>query len=82
MVAADGAAMVALKLVKIGNSVGTIMPRELLERMHVGQGDQVFVTEAPDGYRITPHDPAFEEQMLVAQRIMKRDRKILRELAK
>jgi putative addiction module antidote len=74
--------MVALKLRKIGNSVGVIVPQELLTALHVGQGDTLYLTEAPDGFRLTPYDPEFERQMTVARKIMKRDRNLLRALAK
>jgi len=74
--------MVALKLRKIGNSVGVIVPQELLTALHVGQGDTLYLTKAPDGFRVTPYDPEFERQMTVARKIMKRDRNLLRALAK
>jgi putative addiction module antidote len=74
--------MVALKLRKVGNSVGVIIPQEALAALHVSQGDTLYFTEAPDGFRVTPFDPDFERQMTVAERIMKRDRNLLRELAK
>ena len=60
--------MVALKLRKIGNSVGVVLPREVLARMQLTEGDTIFLTDSPDGYRITPYDPKFEEQMAVARR--------------
>lgn len=71
-----------LKLTKIGNSVGMILPKETLTRMKVGQGDQVWLTEVPDGYHVTPYDPDFGEQMVAARKIMKKRRGALRELAK
>jgi putative addiction module antidote len=74
--------MVALKLRKIGNSVGALIPQEALTALNVGEGDTLYLTKAPDGFRITPYDPEFEEQMKVAREIMKRDRNILRALAK
>ena len=75
-------AMTSVKVTKIGNSVGLILPKEALARLNVGAGDSVFLTETPDGFRITPYDPEFEEQMAVARDVMKRDRAVLRELAK
>jgi hypothetical protein len=42
----------------------------------------VYLTEAPDGYRLTPYDPEFEQQMETARKIMKRRRAVLRELAR
>jgi putative addiction module antidote len=74
--------MHTLKLTQIGNSVGVILPKEVLARLKVEKGDVVYLTESPDGVRITPHDPAFETQMEVARQIMKKRRAALRELAK
>lgn len=71
-----------LKLTQIGNSVGVILPKEVLARLKLEKGDAVFITETPDGYAITPHDPAFETQMTAAREIMKKRRAVLRELAK
>jgi putative addiction module antidote len=73
--------VIALKLRKVGNSVGAILPQEILARMHVTDGDTIFLTEAPGGYRLTPYDPDFEQQMTRARRIMKKRRNVLRELA-
>jgi putative addiction module antidote len=74
--------MIALKLTKIGNSVGAVFPKEVLARMHLHAGDVVYLTEAPDGLRVTPYDPNFARQMENAERIMKKRRAVLRELAK
>ena len=74
--------MFALKLTQIGNSVGVILPKEVLSRLKLEKGDTVYVTEAPDGYRITPHSAEFEAQMKSARAIMKKRRAVLRELAK
>ena len=73
--------MIQLKLTKVGNSVGAILPKEALARMHVDAGDTVYLTEAPDGYRVTPYDPGFARQMSVAEGVMKKRRAVLRELA-
>ena len=70
-----------LKIKKIGNSAGVILPKELLARLRVAPGDTVFVTEAPDGLRITASDPGFAEKMALAEEIMREDRDILRVLA-
>lgn len=74
--------MVTLKLRKVGNSVGATFPQEALAALAVKEGDTLYLTRAPDGYRITPYDPQFEKQMTVAREIMKQDRNLLRELAK
>lgn len=74
--------MTALKLTQIGNSVGLILPKELLARLKLEKGDTVFVTDAADGILLTPYSAEFETQMSVARRIMKKRRDALRELAK
>ncbi|WP_026872599.1 AbrB/MazE/SpoVT family DNA-binding domain-containing protein [Inquilinus limosus] len=74
--------MVALKLRAIGNSVGAVLPKDVLNRLHVREGDTLYLTEAPDGYRLTPYDPEFEGQMEAARKVMKKRRNLLRELAK
>ncbi|HTW71907.1 MAG TPA: AbrB/MazE/SpoVT family DNA-binding domain-containing protein [Acetobacteraceae bacterium] len=74
--------MSALKLTQIGNSVGVILPKELLARLGVGKGDTVYAIEQPDGVKLTVADPDFEAQMELARKLMKRWRNVLRELAK
>ena len=74
--------MFALKLTQIGNSVGIILPKETAARLKLEKGDLVYLTESPDGYRLTPYDPVFEKQMQAALRIMKKRRNVLRALAK
>ena len=74
--------MNALKLTQIGNSVGVILPKEVLARLKLEKGDTVFLTEAADGITLTPYSAQFETQMGEARRIMKERRNVLRELAK
>ena len=74
--------MQALKIRKVGNSLGLVLPKEAVARLKVVEGDTVYLTDAADGYRITPMDASFAEQMAAAEDIMREDRDILRELAK
>ncbi len=74
--------MTTLKLTKIGNSVGVILPKEILARLNADAGDLLYLTESPDGFRVTPYDPDFAQQMSSAERTMKKRRAVLRELAK
>ena len=71
-----------LKVTKIGNSLGVILPKDATALLNVEAGDQLYLSPSPGGYRITPYDPEFEEQVTIAKDIMKSDRDILRELAK
>ena len=74
--------MTALKLTQIGNSVGVILPKEMLARLKLEKGDTLFVTDTVGGVTLTPYSPGFEQQMTAARTVMKRRRNVLRELAK
>jgi len=74
--------MTTLKLSRIGNSVGVVLPKDVLARLRVREGDRLYLTEGPDGYRITPFDPELARQMEVAEQVMRENRDVLRQLAK
>ena len=74
--------MSELKLTQIGNSVGVILPKEVLARLKVAKGDTLFVSEAANGLTLSTYSPEFEAQMTAARRIMKKRRAVLHELAK
>jgi putative addiction module antidote len=74
--------MHTLTVTSVGNSLGVVLPKEVTSLMDLKKGDRIFLTKSPDGYRITPYDPGFEEQMKAARSVMKRRRNALRELAK
>lgn len=71
-----------LEIKKIGNSTGLILPKELLARLGLSQGDHVLVTEGPDGIRISRYIPDMEKGMETARKAMKTYRAALTELAK
>jgi len=75
--------MVALKLRKIGNSLGVVLPQEVVNRLGADEGDRLFLIEGADtSYQLTAYDPAFEKKMRKAEDIIRRYRNTLRELAK
>ncbi|HAN56536.1 MAG TPA: AbrB/MazE/SpoVT family DNA-binding domain-containing protein [Betaproteobacteria bacterium] len=74
--------MHALKLTQIGNSLGLILPKEVLTRLKLEKGDTVFVTETPDGVAVTPYDPRLEEQIEAGRAFMRDFRDTFHELAK
>ncbi|WP_035069131.1 AbrB/MazE/SpoVT family DNA-binding domain-containing protein [Nitratidesulfovibrio termitidis] len=75
--------MQAVKVRKVGNSLGMVLPKEAVARLNVREGDTIYLTEAPDGgFRLTPVNEEFAEQIGLADDIMREDRNILRELAK
>lgn len=71
-----------LKLIPIGNSTGAIFPKELLQELGVRQGDSLFPVLTPNGIELRRADPEFVREMELAREIMRKDRAILRELAK
>jgi putative addiction module antidote len=70
-----------LKITSIGNSAGVVLPRELLARLRVEKGDTLYVTELPDGIKLAAFDPEFAAKMEVAEKVMRRRRNLLHELA-
>jgi putative addiction module antidote len=74
---------VELKLRQLGNSVGAIIPKEVLARLNAREGDTLYLTESTDGaFRLTAHDPELAETMAIAEEGIRRYRNALRELAK
>ena len=70
-----------LKIPSIGNSAGVILPKELLARLRLEKGDELYAIETPDGVRLTAFDPTLAQQMEVAEKIMREDRLVLHKLA-
>jgi len=74
--------MTALKLTQIGNSVGVILPKDVLARLRLEKGDTVFVTDAANGVLLTPFDPALDEQLEAGREFMREYRDTFHQLAK
>ncbi len=75
--------MVALKVRRIGNSLGVVLPREVLGHLRAVEGEELFLLEGPNNsYRLTALDPAFQKKMEKAEEIMARYRNTLHELSK
>ncbi len=75
--------MIELKVRKFGNSLGVVLPKEVINRLHTGDGEPLFLIESQDGaYRLTPYDPSFEKKMTKAADIIRRYRNTLHVLSK
>lgn len=72
----------ALKVKKIGNSAGLVLPKELLAHLGADVGETLSVTKTPRGLELSVSQPDFEAQMEAAREVMARRRSALRELAK
>ena len=74
---------IEVKLRKIGNSVGVVLPKEALNHLKVEEGQSLYLTEGPEGsYRLAAGDPEFAKSMAVFEDLSRRYRNALRELAK
>jgi putative addiction module antidote len=71
----------AVKITTIGNSVGIILPKEILAKLKVEKGDSLYLVDTPDGITLSPYDQDFAEEMEAAKRVMKKNRDVLRRLA-
>jgi putative addiction module antidote len=69
------------KIISIGNSVGIILPKEVMAKMHLEKGDQVYFNETANGMELTPYDQNFAEEMEAARHVMRKNRDVLRRLA-
>lgn len=75
--------MVELKVRRFGNSLGVVLPKDVVSRLKTKDGEPLFLVEGPDGtYRLTPYDPVFEKKMEKAEDILNRYRNTLHVLAK
>lgn len=72
--------MTTLRVTTVGNSAGVVLPKEILQRLHVGKGDTLYVVETPGGIELTPYNPEFATQMELAEQVMREDRDVLKRL--
>ena len=70
-----------LKVTTVGNSVGIVLPKEILEKLRVQKGDTLFALETTNGIELTAYNPEFAKQMEMAEKVMREDRDVLRKLA-
>ncbi len=73
--------MYTLKIRRVGNSQGITLPKELLQKLNVREGDSVFVTETAEGVQLTAYDPEFEKAMAAYRKVSSKYKNALRELA-
>ncbi|MBL8551440.1 MAG: AbrB/MazE/SpoVT family DNA-binding domain-containing protein [Hyphomonadaceae bacterium] len=71
-----------LKVRRVGNSLGVVLPKEVLAKLRVGEGELLSVSEVEGGVALRPFNDRLQEQIEAGRRAMKRYRNALRELAK
>ena len=70
-----------VKVTTIGNSVGIVLPKEVLSRLHVEKGDVVYITESPGGVHLSPYNAAFAQKLEALELVMRENRDVLKKLA-
>jgi putative addiction module antidote len=71
----------AVKITTIGNSVGIVLPKEVLNRLHVEKGDMLYVTDSPEGVLLSPYNAEFAQKLDAFEQIMRENRDVLKKLA-
>lgn len=75
--------MFPLKVRKVGNSLGVVLPKEAAAALQVSEGSTVYLSESAEGgFRVSREDPEFARQMKIAEEGMRRYHNTLRALAK
>lgn len=75
-------ASMKVKVTTIGNSAGIVLPKEALAKLRVEKGDTLYITDTATGIQLSPYDPELERQLDVARGVMRKNRDVLRRLAK
>jgi putative addiction module antidote len=70
-----------VKVTTVGSSTGIVLPKEVLERLHIEKGDTLYITETQGGVQLTPYRPEFAETIEAGKRVMRKYRNTLRKLA-
>lgn len=70
-----------VKVTTVGSSTGIVLPKEVLERLHLQRGDTVYLTETPDGVHLTPYREDFAQAVEAGRKVMRRYRNALKKLA-
>ena len=78
----DNYIILQVKLPAIGNSVGIVLPKEALAKLKVGKGDNLYLVESPEGFTLTPYQQDFDEQMQIAEKVLKKYTNAFHELSK
>lgn len=74
--------MLKVKIMAIGNSMGIVLPKEALTKLHAEKGDVLYLIDSPEGLTLTPYQQDIDTQMQAAEKVMKKYRNALHELAK
>lgn len=71
----------AVKITTIGNSVGIVLPKEVLNRLHVEKGDMLYLIDSPGGVQLTPYNATLADKLEAFEHVMRENRDVLKKLA-
>jgi len=72
-----------LEVKKIGDSLGLILPKDLLARLKLKEGDKLHVVEQTErGVKLSPYDPKRAKAMEFARRSFRKYAETYKALAK
>lgn len=74
--------MLKVKVTAIGNSMGVLLPKEALIKLNVVKGDELYLVDTPEGLTLTPYQQDLDQQIKIAEKVMKKYRNALHQLAK
>lgn len=74
--------MLKVKVTAVGNSMGILLPKEALRKLKASKGDTLYLVENAEGFTLTPYQQDFESQMEAAEKVLKKYRNALHELAR
>jgi len=72
----------AITLRRVGGSVGTTLPKEMVDRLDLAAGDRILAVETERGILLTPYTDELDAQLVATRRAAKQYRMALRQLAK
>ena len=72
---------ITVKITTIGNSVGIVLPKEVLNSLHVEKGDMLYVTHSPEGVQLSPYNPELARKLEAFEQVMRVNRDVLKKLA-
>jgi putative addiction module antidote len=70
-----------VEVTAVGDGAGIILPRAVMDKLHVEKGDKLYLTETANGVQLSSHAPDFEAKISAGERIMRENWTVLRELA-
>ena len=73
--------MKSLELIEVGDALGVILPEDVIAKLQVGLGDEIYLTETANGFALTKFDPEFEAQLRIGRELMKERYDVLDALA-